>query len=83
MSSSTPPAGMAPVPMEYWESLRTALRPNKETLNGHRGYFAYHNDDCRCVLGDHYCNRQGHIWSCCGSTGQYSGCKKRRNRGNA
>ena len=45
------------VPIEYWEHLKSTTREGRP-LNGHRGYYAYHNDDCQCsVWGDHHCNR--------------------------
>ena len=40
----------------------------------HTGSWQYHVDDCRCSWADLYCNRDGWIWSCCGSTQKDSDC---------
>ncbi len=40
----------------------------------HTGRWEHHDDDCWCVLGGHYCNRDGFVWSCCGATTQDSEC---------
>lgn len=34
----------------------------------HKGVWSYHDDDCRCAFYGSFCNRNGHCWSCCGST---------------
>lgn len=40
----------------------------------HTGRWRYHDDDCRCVEGDLFCNRDGHCWSCCGAAQEDSDC---------
>jgi hypothetical protein len=40
----------------------------------HSGSYLYHDDDCRCVEGGMYCNRDGRCWSCCGACKQDSEC---------
>ena len=69
-----PPPGFEFVKMEYWESVTD--RRDRAPVNGHRGVYAYHNDDCRCGMYDNHCNRDGHVWSCCGSTQRYSRCRE-------
>lgn len=41
---------------------------------GHAGTWDYHDDDCMCPIAGRYCNRDGHVWSCCGATQQDSRC---------
>eukprot|EP00741_Cyanophora_paradoxa_P012312 tig00000169_g11898.t1 len=50
----------------------------QKPLNGHRGYYSYHDDDCRCAMygEESHCNRNGYIWSCCGQWNRYSVCFK-------
>ena len=57
---------------ECWEGARrvSGLPP----VNGHTGIFAYHMDDCMCSMGGWPCNREGSIWSCCGSIDRDSQC---------
>ena len=50
---------------------------NGNNLIERSGVYSYHHDDCRCREGDFFCNRGGHVWSCCGQTGKYSKCKKK------
>lgn len=40
----------------------------------HGGEYRYHDDDCRCVEGDQFCNRDGRCWSCCGAAKEDSVC---------
>lgn len=40
----------------------------------HSGTYDYHDDDCWCVMGGGYCNRDGFVWSCCGATKKDSEC---------
>lgn len=40
----------------------------------HKGTWSYHDDDCRCGWYDMYCNRDGWVWSCCGSCKEHSDC---------
>jgi len=40
----------------------------------HTGNYEYHDDDCWCVLGRPYCNRDGFVWSCCGACKEDSDC---------
>lgn len=40
----------------------------------HAGRYTYHDDDCRCVEGGLYCNRDGSCWSCCGACKEDSDC---------
>ena len=73
-----PPEGFQYVECHYWEATdvrrklsQTSMRP----VNGHKGIFAYHCDDCMCsLLGEWRCYRDGCIWSCCGSLERYSCC---------
>ncbi len=69
-----PPPGMDYVEQEYWEHVRKPT--TKKPVNGHLGVYAYHNDDCRCIMGGHYCNRDGYVWSCCGATERYCHCRR-------
>mgnify|MGYP002803392003 len=57
---------------ECWEGARkvSGLPP----VNGHTGIFAFHCDDCMCSMAGWSCNRDGSIWSCCGSTDRDSHC---------
>ena len=46
-----------------------------KTINKHTGTYSYHDDDCWCLMGDiKYCNRDGFVWSCCGSCKKDSEC---------
>ena len=45
-------------------------------LRPHTGSFDYHDDDCLCVMGGAYCNRDGYVWSCCGSCKEHSDCSR-------
>jgi len=47
-------------------------------LHPHTGSWEYHVDDCRCTEADLYCNRDGWIWSCCGSCKEHSDCTSDR-----
>ena len=58
---------------EIWEGCDRDKNWDKP-VNGHRGVFAYHFDDCRCSMGGWRCNRDGRIWSCCGSTSKNCFC---------
>jgi hypothetical protein len=41
----------------------------------HAGEYRWHDDDCLCKMaGVEYCNRNGHIWSCCGETEESGQC---------
>ncbi len=40
----------------------------------HSGTYRYHDDDCMCVMGQRYCNRDGSVWSCCGACKEDSEC---------
>ncbi len=40
----------------------------------HTGKWEYHDDDCWCVLGNNYCNRDDWVWSCCGACKKDSDC---------
>ena len=60
--------GCQPVTEEYWEGCRDRDKNRNNPVNGHRGVYAYHCDDCWCSMGGWNCNRDGMIWSCCGST---------------
>jgi hypothetical protein len=40
----------------------------------HTGSYSYHDDDCWCMMGDNYCNRDGFVWSCCGACKKDSEC---------
>lgn len=73
MSEDQPPEGMQYVPLLSWETL-PGPRRRTEPLNGHLGYFAYHEDDCRCPIAGWPCNRAGYVWSCCGSFERYDTC---------
>ncbi len=42
--------------------------------SAHTGAFEHHDDDCRCVEADLYCNRDGQCWSCCGAAKEDSDC---------
>ena len=59
---------------ECWEAATkvSGLSP----VNGHTGIFAFHFDDCMCSMAGWPCNREGSIWSCCGSTDRNSHCTK-------
>ena len=41
---------------------------------GHSGAWSYHDDDCWCMIAGGYCNRDGHVWSCCGAVAEESTC---------
>ena len=45
-----------------------------EVLIPHNGEYNYHDDDCMCTMADLYCNRDGHVWSCCGACKEHSDC---------
>lgn len=50
-------------------------RAGIEVAKGHDGAYLYHDDDCRCTDGGiTYCNRDGHVWSCCGACKEASEC---------
>lgn len=52
--------------------------PEIGLMNTHTGAFEWHDDDCLCVAaGRTYCNRNGHIWSCCGRTEPDANCGPR------
>lgn len=44
----------------------------------HSGSYEYHDDDCMCVMGGNYCNRDGKVWSCCGACKEKSECSAPR-----
>jgi len=71
------PQGYSVVTSEHWESLRGSDIHKNETkpVNGHKGVFAYHADDCRCGMFGGGCNPDGFIWSCCHSTVKYGICR--------
>jgi len=71
------PQGYSVVTSEHWESLRGSDIHKNETkpVNGHKGVFAYHADDCRCGMFGGGCNPDGFIWSCCRSTRKYGICR--------
>jgi hypothetical protein len=43
-------------------------------VSKHTGSWDYHDDDCRCTIANPYCNRDGHVWSCCGACKEDSEC---------
>lgn len=43
-------------------------------MTAHRGEYGYHADDCLCGGYGYYCNRNGRVWSCCGSCKEDSDC---------
>ncbi len=69
-----PPEGFTEVKGVNWES--SSSRSRNPPVNGHSGIFAFHYDDCMCSMGNWPCNRDGWIWSCCGSLEKYCRCTK-------
>lgn len=48
---------------------------NKDpVIRPHSGKWEYHDDDCWCIMGRDFCNRDGHVWSCCGACKKDSDC---------
>mmetsp|Transcript_33176 Transcript_33176/g.71649 ORF Transcript_33176/g.71649 Transcript_33176/m.71649 type:complete len:476 (-) Transcript_33176:72-1499(-) len=45
-----------------------------KTTRRHRGEFTFHPAKCYCAANENYCNRDGHCWSCCGSSLEDSVC---------
>lgn len=77
--SKSPPPGFQKVRGEYWEACKKPL--NRKPVNNHTGVYAFHADDCMCGMAGWPCFRQGHIWSCCGSTEKYSKCAGQTTKG--
>ena len=63
------PDGFDYVEKRSWE--RDSHRLSGEEVNGHKGGYYFHEDDCRCG-----CNRDQYNWSCCGQTVRYCRCTK-------
>lgn len=40
----------------------------------HTGTWDYHDDDCMCGAYGRHCNRDGHVWSCCGACREDTEC---------
>lgn len=61
---------------EYELSLLTEEQRIELATKSHHGHWNYHDDDCQCgrYFDNSYCNRNGYIWSCCGSTSEHSTC---------
>lgn len=81
-NADDPPPGFKKVEVHAWEAVDVSAP--REKVNGHSGMFAYHEDDCHCLIAGWPCSQYG-VWSCCGETKKYCCCTKKSSRpkGNA